>query len=159
MKTILSSIFDGLFSAEIRKDSNRISNNLFFAATDPISGRILMIEEDDYSIWGYMLSPDKEEIDFDGFLCTVVTPSKQKNDLKKISKHRNPLPAQFANSYSYIKNLKRKDIRIHWKEKCAAILVRNKVQLVMNMDTKTSYSKGLSTDCLYGKTLEEGKLD
>lgn len=158
MKTLLLSMFDGLFMQEVSVNSERNTDTIFLKDTDPVSGRTLMIEEDAHNIWAYMLSPDKAEIDFEGFLCTVVDPHKSDINYQEISKADGPISANLTNSYTYIKNIKKKHITIHWKKKHVVILIKNKVHLVMDMNTKTSYSKGLSEDCTYGKVLQDDML-
>ena len=75
MKTQLITIFDMLFGAksknEIIEDS---TTKIFLTYTDISSGRALMIEEETYTVWAYLFCKDKEDIDFDGFLCAVTDP-------------------------------------------------------------------------------------
>lgn len=156
MKLILLSIFTSVFAIGTPKTRSEGSvDGIFITSTDPISGRTLMIEEDEYSIWVYVLNPDKQGIDFDGFLCSVVDPESITISPKEATKNGNapPLTTNFANKYSYIKNLKSKDIRVYWKQNRIEIKLKKETYLIMDLDSKTSYSKALSTDCYYGNKL------
>ncbi|GAA4279067.1 hypothetical protein [Aquimarina mytili] len=156
MKTLFLSVFDGLFSSHTKENSKKTENNLFLTSTNPTTGRTLIIEEYTYSVWAYMLRSDKEAIDFEGYLCTVVDPKSIDFSTDKTSKNKKevPLPPTLVSRYSYIRNLKKEDVHINWKEEQAIIHIRNKPYLIMDVITKTSYSKGLAYDCEYGKVLE-----
>ncbi len=156
MKTLFLSVFDGLFSTCAKKNSATIKNNIFLTATNTITGRTLIIEEDNYSIWVSMLSPDNERIDFEGYLCAVANPKSLNTELLNNTKNKKevPLPASLANQYSYIKNLKKENIEISWQCEQVNILINNSVYLIMDMYTKESFSKGLAKDSIYGKVLE-----
>lgn len=156
MKLILLSIFTSVFAIGTPKTrSEGTVDGIFITSTDPISGRTLMIEEDEYSIWVYVLNADKQGIDFDGFLCSVVDPESITISPKEATKNGNapPLTTTFANKYSYIKNLKSKDIKIYWKQNRIEIKLKKEMYLIMDLASKTSYSKALSKDCYYGNTL------
>jgi hypothetical protein len=157
MKIELLSIFDGLFSVNTKEKKQETSTaKIFMTYTHTNSGRTLMIEEEDYAVWAYLLSIDKEEIDFEGFICAVINP--RFSDVKSYKNTRErrdaPLPAIYANRYSYVKNLKKKDIKIHWQEEYVTIFIKKRVYLIMDLNSKTSYSRGLADDCDYGKRLK-----
>ncbi len=154
MRTLFLSMLDGLFTKENKENSECRSNKIFFTETDPKSNRTLIIEEDEYAVWTHMLSDNKEEVDFEGFLCTVVNPDTFYVDSEKVIKKDKPLPIAFANPYSFVKNLRKKDISVQWQKNCATILIKDKVYLIMDMNTRTAYSKALSTDCEFGKRLD-----
>ena len=78
-----------------------------------------------------------------------------KNNLKDIETDDKALPKKYINSCGYIKNLKKKDISIHWHKDYASILIKNKVYLVMDITSRMGYSRGLSGSCEYGKPLED----
>lgn len=158
MKLILLSLFTSVFAIAEPKPktkSNETTNSIFITSTDPLSGRTLMIEEDEYSVWVYVLNPDMEGIDFDGFLCSIVDPASITISPKEATKNGNspPLTANLANKYSYIKNLKSKDIKVYWKQDRIEIKLKKQTYLIMDLENKTSYSKALSEDCYYGNKL------
>ncbi len=153
MKTLILSIINGLFTKESNESTRHNEDSIFLKETDSNTSRTIIIEEDKYNVWVYLLSIDKQEIDFDGFLCAVVNPLKVNGNNDKVSKKETALPIKFANKYSWVKNLKREHIKIDWQKNMVKIWIKDKVYLVMNMNTKTSYSKALSKDCDYGKKL------
>jgi len=157
MRLIMLSLFTSVFAIGAPKTtrSEEITDTIFITSTDPISGRTLMIEEDEYSVWVYVLNADMQGIDFDGFLCSVVDPESIEISPKEATKNGNapPLTTSFSNKYSYIKNLKSKDIKVYWKQNKIEIKLKKEVYLVMDLKAKTSYSKALSKDCYYGNSL------
>ncbi|KAA1247877.1 hypothetical protein [Aquimarina sp. RZ0] len=156
MKLILLSLFAGVFSIDTSKiKSETTIEKIFITSTDSESGRTLMIEEDEYSIWAYVLKPNMEGIDFDGFLCSIIDPKSMEIDPKEATKNGNatPLTATYANKHSYIKSLSAKDIKIYWKKDRIEIKLKKEIYLIMDLKTKTSYSKALAKDCYYGNKL------
>ncbi|GGX10732.1 hypothetical protein [Aquimarina muelleri] len=157
MKTQLVTMFDMFFGA---KSKNKIvedsTSKLFLTHTDTFSGRTLVIEEEAYTVWAYLLCENKENIDFDGFLCAVTNPFTANNiTLQKITPTKKdiPFPSVFANEYSYVENLKKKDIKINWRKDHINIFIKTSLYLIMNIKEKCSYSKALTKDCDYGMQL------
>lgn len=155
MKTLVLSIINGFFTKETNENSRLNTERIFLKDTDPNTGRALIIEEDEYNVWVYLLSIDKKEIDFDGFLCTVASPLEFGTIDKGVHKKEAPLPVKYSNKYSCVKNLRKEHITIDWQNNKINVWIKDKMYLIMNMDTKTSYSKGLAFDCIYGKNLPE----
>ncbi len=157
MKQIIPSLFTDIFFLDSNKTKTikTTSDKIFMTSTDTVSGRILMIEEDDYSVWAYILKPNMEGVDFDGFLCSIVDPYALKIDPKEATKNGNatPLTSNFSNQYSYIRNISSKDINICWKQDQIEIKLKKETYLIMDLKTKVSYSKALSRDCYYGNKL------
>ncbi len=156
MKPILLSLFTGIFSVDTDKTkSKNTTDKIFITSTDKPSGRTIMIEEDDYSVWVYVLKPDFQGIDFDGYLCSIVDPSTLDIGPKEatINGNATPLTAEYANEYSYINDLSSKDIKINWKQDVLEISIKKKNYLVMDLKTKTSYSKALAKDGYYGNSM------
>ncbi len=156
--TQLLTLFDVLFSLNIKEKKKKSrTTKIFMTSTHKSSGRTLVLEEEAYTLWAYLLSPDKENVDFEGLVCAVVDPLALPIDLKEISKIKKeiPLPTAYASKYSYVKNLKKKNIKIQWQKESITILIKKKTYLIMDMNTKTSYSKALSKDCDYGKQLKD----
>ncbi len=146
-------MINGLFAA--KEKSLKRSDKIFLTSSDAISGRTLMIEEDAFNVWVYMLRLDKKGIDFNGFLCTVINPKLSTIKVNENTNKDKALPKKYINSCGYIKNLKKKDISIHWHKDYASILIKNKVYLVMDITSRMGYSRGLSGSCEYGKPLED----
>ncbi|MBQ4819060.1 hypothetical protein [Aquimarina sp. MMG016] len=138
-------------------NSDTVNENIFISYTDPKSNRTIMIEEDDCSVWCHLLQKDKEGIDFDGFLCSVIDPKLLDVNIDDILELGNtpPLSKAFSNKHSYVKNLRKKDIKIYWEEDQITITIRKETYLVMNLKEKTSYSKAISKDGPYGKSLQD----
>ncbi len=156
MKTFFLSVIDGLFPTLTKENSIKKEGSVFLTSTNSLTGRTLVIEEDAYSVWAHMLSSDKESIDFEGFLCSVVAPKLSKNDTLESTKDTKemPLPTSLSNYYSYVRNLKNEDIQIDWEKDRVSVYIRNVPYMIMDLNTKTSYSKSLAKDCIYGNILK-----
>ena len=151
MKKLLSSFFEEWF---LINGSRNHQDTIFITSTDNATGRTIMIEENEYNVWVYLLRSDKGGIDFKGFLCTVINPKKNDASIQEKPVADTLLPSSIVNSFGYIKNIRKKHISIHWQPDYVSVLVKNKVYLIMDIVSKVSYSKGLAEDCEYGKCLE-----
>lgn len=147
---MLISFFSNVF------DSKKDKEPIFISSKDPNSNCTLLIEEDEYSVWAYLLRPDKEGIDFDGFLCAVQDPKTIQINVKEAIKNgvAPPLSTTFANKYSYVKKLRKQDIRIVWEDVSVMIYIKDELYLIMNLQTRISYSKGISKRGPFGEPLE-----
>lgn len=153
MKTVITIFLFAIFSNSINPETQKI----FIQSESPINSRLLIIEEDEHSVYVYIVREDRESIEFDGFLCSVTNPFDNNIDLEKYkeSGYPPPLIEKYANEYSYVKNLKTEDISIKWSENLAEISIKGVKYLKMDLANKISYSKSLKTDCPYGKQLTE----
>lgn len=130
---------------------------LFIQSTDPDSGKMLVLEEDNYSIWAYILAEKGGEMrmEFDGFVCSVADPVElnvQPEDMHGILQQGNgpALMSSFANEYSYQPGLRKEDVDIVWKNGIAEIWLKKVLYLRMNTEEKQSFSKSLAKDGPYG---------
>ncbi len=148
MKALFLSMFDGFFKTEI--------NKIFLTSTDVFSDRMLIVEEDKYSVWAYFLEPNQEDNGFDGFLCATENSELSRIREKGIMVNGSSpsLMTPFLSEHSHIKNLKKRDIKIHWEKERVLIFIKNTVYLIMDINRKKSYSKSLNINCKYGNKLD-----
>jgi len=155
MKTFLFCFINFFLVKKTNKESGHKENSIFIKSIDPYSKKSLIIEEGPYHVWAYLLTDDKQAIDFNGFLCTVVSPTNMLN-IRSCSKQmttNSPLPLKTANRFSWIKKLKREHITVEWKNNFVVIRIKGRVYLVMDKDLKISHSKALAKDCEFGNSL------
>ena len=116
----------------------------------------IIIEEDENSIWAYLMNKDFKLIEFDGFLCSIQPPT-DSYDKKDIQKKPPPLINEYANEFSYLPTIRGDQIRIETdiENQLVKIMISNDLYLRLDLEAKKSYSKGLSKDGPYGLTLNE----
>ena len=129
---------------------------IFIESTSSFDKKTLIVEEDKYSIWCYILNENKIGIDFDGFLCSVTKPVKNKSDITKIINSGNPPPLleKYANEFSHVKKIKPEDIKIEWKESSVEVFIKNELYLKMDLNNRISYSKSIKIKGPYGIPLK-----
>ena len=133
-------------------------DKIFIQNENPENGRLLIIEEDEHSVYAYLIKEDRQGIEFDGFVCSVTDPFNNTIDLEKYMESGYPPPSieKYANMDSYVKGLKTEDISIHWGADVYIEIYINKVKyLYMDLKEKTSYSRSLKMDGPYGKALND----
>lgn len=146
-------MINGLLKA--KENRTKRTDKIFLSSSDSVSGRTLMIEEDEYNVLVYVLEPDNAGIDFISFLCTVIYPKSYNADSSELDADASLLPRDYISSFGFIMNLKKKDLTIHWQRDYVSILIKDKVFMILDLAAKVGYSKGLLKACKYGKPLEE----
>lgn len=119
--------------------------------------RVVVVEGDEHSVWAYVLTPDQKGIDFDGFLCSRGTLAKNSEEIKSYMEAgcAPPLFAELSTESAIQEDLQTEDIQILWEEQAANIFIRQELFLVMDIATKTAYSKAVKEDSPYGMVLRE----
>lgn len=130
---------------------------LFIESNDDASGKTLIVEEDQYSIWAYILTDQKDGIDFDGFLCSRIDPMKHKIDPISVTDQGGapPIFPPYSNEFSFVAEVNRKDVEIRWGRTQVEVYLKGVKYLVMDFENKKSYSKAIGKDGPFGGMLIE----
>lgn len=130
---------------------------IFLELIDTNSGRTVIIEENDNSIWAYVLTPDNQNIDFDGFICSTIDPVEANSPLiqqKMKEGFAPPLSVEFTNEYSVLKEVNPNDIKVVSGDSTIEIYLKNEKYLVLDLTNRTGYSKAISKPGGYGNPLK-----
>lgn len=89
---------------------------IFFEDQDEITGRYLIVEEDENSIWAYLTFPNEIRIEKSCFLCSRNEIKIQKFDFEEFRKKQIPPPMtlDFATAKSHQHELTVDDISVKW---------------------------------------------
>lgn len=122
--------------------------------------KCVLVQGDIHSVWAYVIdiTDNKDEIEFEGFVCSRGTLIADNSEIEKYINHDQsfapPLLTEYKNEYSIINDLTESDIKIDWKDDIVKILIKGTEYLKMDLETKISYSKGISKSGPYGIPLE-----
>jgi len=74
-------------------------------------GRTLILESNTHSLWAYLLAPDSNKIELDGFVCSLIEPPEfiETPTDKTLPP---PLIRQYSNNSSFVENLRADQIKI-----------------------------------------------
>src|SRR5690606_12792820 len=115
---------------------------------------------DIHTVWAYVIdiTNNKDEIEFDGFICSRGTIIQTKDEIEAYINDDQgfapPLLAEYKNEYSIVNDLVESDIKIDWKHNIVRIFIKGIEYLLMDLDSKKSYSKGISKSGSYGIPLK-----
>ncbi|WP_232124628.1 hypothetical protein [Tenacibaculum finnmarkense] len=118
------------------------------------------MQGDIHSVWAYVIdiTDNKDEIEFDGFICSRGTLIQNKEEIGTYINddqgYAPPLLIEYKNEFSIINDLIESDIKIDWKDNIVRVYMKGIEYLLMDLDTKKSYSKGISKSGPYGIPLE-----
>ncbi len=134
---------------------------LFESKYDYEMKKCVLVQGDIHSVWAYVIdiTDNKDEIEFDGFICSRGTLIDDSNEIEAFINHNQgyapPLLSEYKNEYSIINDLVGSDIKIDWKHNIIRIFIKGIEYLKMDLETKISYSKGISKNGAYGIPLKE----
>lgn len=123
--------------------------------------KCILVQGDTHSVWAYVIdiTDHKDEIEFDGFICSRGTIVQTKDEIEAYINDDQgfapPLLTEYKNEHSVIKNLTETDIEIHWNKNIVRVFIKGVEYLKMELETKKSYSKGISKSGPYGIPLKE----
>lgn len=125
---------------------------MFLTYPDNVTGRTLIIEDDDNTVWAYITKPNSQQIDFDGWICNKI-PAPCREDIERY--HGTPPPAPrevLEDSASFFSNIEEHRILAKWLGgKCANIYIDGVHTVSLFPDTRESFNKALTEDCGWGK--------
>lgn len=123
--------------------------------------RAIIIDGDEHSVYAYCMKviDDQQELMFHGFICsrgTVVNFSKEVGNFIG-QDFQPPLMEEYRNEYSVGESILNEDFRIEWeeKEKVIKVFLSGVLYLIMDMASQTSYSKSVSKEGPYGRSIDE----
>jgi hypothetical protein len=121
----------------------------------------VVVEGDEHSVWAYVLKHSQESIGFelDGFICSLGPLIECSDDVKTSIDQclSPPLLKEYANEFSLQPEIKNEHITIDWHGNEISIKVNGIVFLIMDIENRKSYSKGVSKNGPYGIPLTEKK--
>ena len=123
--------------------------------------KCILVQGDIHTVWAYVIdiTDNKDKIEFDGFICSrgTIVQTKDKIELY-INDNQGfapPLLAEYKNEHSVIKDLSETNIEIHWEKNIVQVFIKGIEYLKMDLESKMSYSKGISKSGAYGIPLKE----
>jgi len=125
---------------------------IFFSEQDEVTGRFIVIEEENDAIWAYLTFPFKEEIDKH---CFLASRKKIRTSIigfvkSKIFKTPPPMVNKYSTSSSYLPNLLGEEIEVKWMHQNALIKIRTEPFLIFIQDVDKGFCKSISQDGIYG---------
>lgn len=135
---------------------------IFYQNQDEITGRFVVIDEDENSIWAYLTIPFEEQIDKDCFLGSRIKIEIEEFDFKEFKKKRIPPPMtkEFSTGESHLPNLKEEDVSVNWgKNGDVVIRINGKPFLLFSADEEKGFCKSISKNGMYGNQWNESKYE
>ena len=117
----------------------------------------LIIEEDDHSIWAYILDSERDnKIVLAGFICSTGTIVKKSSDVKEFIKKdfAAPISEDFINSFTIQKDLQEADFKIDISDSKVTIFIKDTRFVILDFVHSNSYSKSVSKPGPYGLPIE-----
>lgn len=139
----------------------RTMERIFYQNQDEFTGRFVVVDEDENSIWAYLTFPFEERIDKDCFLGSRRKIEIEELDFKKYKRKQIPPPMtkDFSTKESYLPDLKVEEISVDWRGNGKVVLkINGKPFLYFADDEDKGFSKSISKNGIYGKAWFEEKF-
>ena len=128
---------------------------MFITNYNQITGRTLIIEEDENVGWAYITKPFCVEIHTDCWLYNKID-NIYRIDISKFKNMPPPAPVEvLINGYVSYNCLDENSLSVHWSEcgNVVHIYLNNSILAIIDILKKESFNINLSVDCEWGKIL------
>ena len=128
---------------------------MFISDIDQITGRTLIVDEDDNACWAYITKPTNKDIDVSCWLYNRI-PHPVRTDIDKYVNSPPPAPIEFLKDGCPVYEEMDED-RITWRwsvtGETVCVYLDGEVLALLRADTGEVYNKFLKKDCPWGKPL------
>lgn len=145
----------------LKEEASFQHEEIFLSEVNEHLERAIVIDGDQHTIWAYCLKKvnDKQELLFDGFICSRGTVVKNSQEVKNFIDNdlQPPLMDKYVNEYSIHQSLCSEDFKIEWNNASymIKIFINDILYLVMDINKGISYSKSILKEGPYGRTINE----
>lgn len=145
---------------EANTDSATVREKIHVKFENPNGNEYVIIEEDDYSIWSYVMDTETDTIIFSGFICAIQPPVADTTDLIHFMEEgiAPPLLESYANEYSIVLDAHAEDFQVLWSEDAADIFMGPVFYARLNVKHKLHFVVSIAEDGIYGYSLERPQL-
>lgn len=120
--------------------------------------QIVILDNDDYSIWAFVMDSETQEIEFDGFVGSLEKPLATEAEVEKLLEEgfAPAITQEYASENCLISDALEKEFSAIWHDSgVVEILIDGVTQTLMDLEEQISYSKAIQTDGPYGLVLTD----
>lgn len=124
-------------------------------------GKIVLLDNDENSIWAFILDGETQEIEFDGFVCSLTEPFANETDVEKILEAGGApaITKEFASEFALQPDALTKEFAAEWQDDgYVFIYLDGELVLVMDLEEEVSFSKSIAENGPYGLALTDEVL-
>ena len=134
---------------------------IFYQNQDKITGRFIVIDEIEGSIWAYLTYPYEERIDKDCFLGSRLQVKIDRFNFEEYKEKQLPPPMikEFSTSKSWLPTLKNEDISIEWRNGNPIVAIKEVPFLFFVKEEERGFCKSISKNGMYGNKWNEIKYN
>lgn len=125
-------------------------------------GKLVVIDNDEHSVWAFLMDAETQEIELDGFICALSQPFVSQSEVEKLLEDgfAPAITKEFASEFAYQPNALEKEFVAEWQEDgYLFIYLDGELVLVMDLDDEVSFSKSISENGPYGLALTDEVME
>lgn len=123
--------------------------------------KIVILDNDDYSIWAFVMDSETQEIEFDGYVASLDKPFESEEEVEKLLEDgfAPAITTEYASKDCQIENVLKKEFSAVWHDSgFVEIQIDGVTQVLMDLEEEISYSKAIEKDGPYGMKLDDNVL-
>lgn len=122
------------------------------------AGKILVIDNDEHSIWAFLMDSETQEILFDGFVCALSQPFENEAAVESLIEEGGApaITKEFASDLAVQADALDKEFAAEWEDDgYVFVYLGEELVLVMDLEEEVSFSKAVKKDGPYGYALTD----
>ena len=116
-------------------------------------GKIIVLDNDEYSIWAFVLDAQTQEIEIDVFVCSLSQPFEDEEEVEQmIENGYSPAITTFFASDSAVKpNALKSEFSVKWIEDgWLELFMDDQLVVMIDLDQEEAFTKAVCEDGPYG---------
>lgn len=125
-------------------------------------GKIVVIDNDDHSIYAFILDAETQEIEFDAYICSLSEPFENEEDVQDLIDlgFAPAITYEFASDEAVIPDALQKQFEARWIEDgWLEILLDGNLITLIDLDEEQSYCKSIAEDGPYGYEFKDELIE
>lgn len=127
----------------------------------PEYDKIIVLDNDEHSIWAFVMDGDSQEIEYDAFVIGLTDPFDSEDDVQALidQGYAPPMLAEYASETCLDPHALKKDFSIQWMEDgWVEISINGKQQVLIDLDEEAVFTKAVKLNGPYGLVFTDDLL-
>lgn len=119
----------------------------------PEYDKIIVLDNDEHSIWAFVMDGDSQEIEYDAFVISLTEPFQTENEVQELidQGYAPPILAEYASDTCVDTHALKKDFSVRWMDDgWVEILINGKQQVLIDLDEEAVFTKAVKANGPYG---------
>ena len=120
--------------------------------------KIVILDNDEHSVWAFVMDNETQEIEFDGFVCSISEPFSSEKEVEKLLDEgfAPAITTEYAGSECVMSDILEKEFSAVWHDSgYLEISINDNTHVIMDLEEQITYSRAIGKDGPYGLSLND----